>query len=98
MQVHRYSNGLLVQAGYYPSLGAEDEGLPPLYVAVNRVFKPIRIADPDQLHYHMPDRESFDQEATLRWYARFDVDEPPVQHDVLRARGCRPTSRRDTSQ
>ena len=93
VQVHPYDNGLIVQAGDYPSLGAEDEGLPPLYVAVNRVFKPIRIADPDQLHYHMPDRESFDKEATLRWYARFDVDEPPTQRDVLRARPGDPVPR-----
>lgn len=85
VQVHPYSSGLIVQAGDYPSLGAEDEGLPPLYVAVNRVFKPIRIADPDQLHYHMPDRESFDKEATLRWYGRFDVDEPAAKREVLRA-------------
>ena len=85
VQVHPYDNGLIVQAGDYPSLGAEDEGLPPLYVAVNRVFKPIRIADPDQLHYHMPDRESFDKEATLRWYGRFDVDEPAAKREVLRA-------------
>lgn len=75
LQVRPYRGGLIVQAGDYPALGGEEEGLPPLYVAVNRVFKPIRIPDPDQLHHHMPDRESFDKEATLRWYARFDVDD-----------------------
>ena len=65
-----------------------EDGLPPLYVAVNRVLKPLRIPAPDSLHHHMPDRESFDKERTAKWYARFDVPAtdaiPEPEH---RARG-----------
>jgi hypothetical protein len=80
-----YDGGLIIQAGDYPSLGAPDEGLPPLYVAVNRVLKPLRIPEPDSLHYHMPDRECFDTENTRRWYARFDLPEEEPERQRVRA-------------
>ncbi len=80
IRVDDYGTGLIVQAGDYPSLGAVEDGLPTLYVAVNRVLKPLRIPVPDSLHHHMPDRESFDKERTAKWYARFDVPE----HDVAK--------------
>jgi Type VI immunity for VRR-NUC len=86
--VDDYETGIIVRAGDYPALGAEEEGLPPLYIAVNRVLKPLRIPDPDQLHYHMPDRDSFDKERTLKWYARFDVPEAQeVEQPGHRLRG-----------
>ena len=77
IHVEDYDGGLIVQAGDYPSLGAVEDGLPPSYVAVNHVLKPLRIPNPDSLHHYMPDRESFDKEHTAKWYARFDV--PPTE-------------------
>ena len=40
--VEPYEGGLFVQAGEYPEPGHKTDGLPPPYVWLNRVFKPIR--------------------------------------------------------
>ncbi len=68
----RYERGLIIQAGDYPELGEVEEGPPPAYVAVNRVVKPLRIPNPDQLHTYSPYGDCFEQEDTEHWYARFD--------------------------
>lgn len=70
-----YDNGLIVRAGEYPELGAQEDGLPRVYVAVNRVVKPVRIPNPDQLHSYSPYGDCFDQESSARWYARFDEEQ-----------------------
>jgi hypothetical protein len=41
-------------------------------VAVNRVLRPLRVPDPDQLHTCMDDHIGFTKSSTLAWYARFD--------------------------
>lgn len=87
IEARDYEDGVTLQAGEAPSLGASEEGLPPLYVAVNKVLKPIRIKDPDQLHHYMPDRIGFDKAATLAWYARFDTNEPEAAAASDRLRG-----------
>ncbi|QEI06115.1 DUF3396 domain-containing protein [Pigmentiphaga aceris] len=68
-----YCNGLIVQAGGYPELGRDE--LPAAYVAVNKVVRPIRIKQPDQLHFDTTGGKSFDQADTTKWYARFDQDD-----------------------
>ncbi|MCC6076018.1 type VI immunity family protein [Pseudomonas sp. GCM10022188] len=75
IEILRYDYGLIIRAGQYPELGAEEDGLPQAYVAVNKVVRPLRIPNPDQLHSYSPYGDCFDQESTDRWYARFDQDE-----------------------
>jgi len=77
IECFNYDNGLIIRAGEYPELGAKEDGLPRAYVAVNRVVKPVRIPNPDQLHSYSPYGDCFDQESSARWYARFDQEEQP---------------------
>ncbi|PTU67137.1 hypothetical protein DB032_20505 [Chromobacterium sp. Panama] len=78
VSVQETDNGrLMVQAGVLPDVGAQEDGHPPAYVAVNRVLKSIRVPNPDQLHSCMDDAEGFTKANTLAWYARFD-DATPV--------------------
>ena len=72
VEVQTYDQGLIIRAGEYPELGAKDDGLPAAYVAVNRVARPVRIPNPDQLHSYSPYGDCFDMESTARWYSRFD--------------------------
>ncbi|WJV26632.1 MULTISPECIES: DUF3396 domain-containing protein [Pseudomonas] len=75
IEVLTYSNGLIIQAGEYPELGKLEDGPPPSYVAVNKVIKPIRIQNPDQLHPYSPYGDGFEEDSTARWYARFDQED-----------------------
>ncbi|UCO98908.1 DUF3396 domain-containing protein [Metapseudomonas lalkuanensis] len=76
IDVSRYDHGLLIRAGQYPELGAQEDGLPRAYVAVSKVVRPVRIPNPDQLHSYSPYGDCFDQSSTDRWYARFDQEDP----------------------
>lgn len=75
IEISNYDHGLIIRAGQYPELGASEDGPPPAYVAVNKVIKPVRIPNPDQLHSYSPYGDCFDEESTARWYARFDQPE-----------------------
>jgi hypothetical protein len=75
IEILTYNNGLIIRAGEYPELGALEDGLPAAYVAVNKVVKPVRIPNPDQLHSYSPYGNCFEKDSTDRWYARFDQEE-----------------------
>lgn len=75
IEILSYDNGLIIRAGDLPQLGAENEQLPSAYVAVNRVVKPLRIPNPDQLHTYSPYGNCFEEDSTARWYARFDQED-----------------------
>lgn len=88
IEILTYNNGLIIRAGEYPELGALEDGPPPAYVAVNKVVKPVRIPNPDQLHSYSPYGNCFEKDSTDRWYARFDQEET----------GSRPPSRIEAGQ
>ncbi|BBP70656.1 hypothetical protein PHLH6_26600 [Pseudomonas sp. Seg1] len=69
-----YDNGLIIQAGEYPQLGAEGRDKLDAYIAVNKILKPVRIPEPDQIHHYSPHGNCFEEESTKRWYARFDQE------------------------
>ncbi|AZE48867.1 hypothetical protein C4K04_3195 [Pseudomonas chlororaphis] len=73
--VTNYEYGLIIRAGELPELGVISEQPPTSYVAVNRILKPLRIQNPDQLHTYSPYGNCFEEESTARWYARFDQEE-----------------------
>jgi hypothetical protein len=73
-----YAGGLIVRAGALPELGSATE-MPKLYVAANRVLKPLRLSDPDTLQSYSEYGNGYDEERSLRWYARFDQEEPAAQ-------------------
>lgn len=75
IEISTYDHGLIIRAGQYPELGAVEDGPPSAYIAVNKVVKPVRIPNPDQLHSYSPYGDCFDEESTARWYARFDQPE-----------------------
>ncbi|WP_063613917.1 DUF3396 domain-containing protein [Pseudomonas syringae] len=75
IEILTYNNGLIIRAGEYPELGALEDGPPAAYVAVNKVVKPVRIPNPDQLHSYSPYGNCFEKDSTDRWYARFDQEE-----------------------
>jgi len=75
IEILNYDYGLIIRTGQYPELGAVEDGPPPAYVAVNKVVKPVRIPNPDQLHSYSPYGDCFDEESTALWYARFDQPE-----------------------
>ncbi|WP_247842291.1 type VI immunity family protein [Pseudomonas sp. MWU12-3103b] len=75
VEVLKYQYGLIVRAGELPDLGPINEPLPTAYIAVNRVFKPLRIPTPNQLHTYTPYGNCFEEDSTVRWYARFDQDD-----------------------
>lgn len=75
IEVSNYDHGLIIRAGQYPELGAVEDGPPAAYVAVNKIVKPVRIPNPDQLHSYSPYGDCFDEESTARWYSRFDQPE-----------------------
>lgn len=70
----RAGNGLLVQAGKCPSLGAPEEGLPAAYVAANRLLRRARHPRHPPLHSNSVPGLCFDQAATHRWIRRFDIE------------------------
>lgn len=89
IEILNYDYGLIIRAGQYPELGASEDGLPVAYVAVNRVVKPVRIPNPDQLHSYSPYGDCFDQKSTLRWYARFDQEsEKDMPSSILAGQPC----------
>jgi len=91
IEILPYDYGLIIRAGQYPELGAKEDGLPQAYVAVNKVVRPLRIPNPDQLHSYSPYGDCFDQESTDRWYARFDQDDQA--HTPSRVAGGQPCPR-----
>lgn len=42
------------------------------YVTVNRVMRPLRSPDQDELQSYSFDGEDRDKDPSSRWYARFD--------------------------
>ncbi|MFJ5237734.1 type VI immunity family protein [Pseudomonas neuropathica] len=77
VEILKYQYGLVIRSGELPDLGPIDEPLPAVYVAVNRVFKPLRIPTPSQLHTYSQHENCFEEESTIRWYTRFDQTDPP---------------------
>jgi hypothetical protein len=75
VEIQSYNNGLLIRAGQYPELGASQDGLPPAYVAVNKVIKPVRLQETGSLHTYSPYGDGFTDESTTLWYARFDQED-----------------------
>ncbi|QXH49929.1 DUF3396 domain-containing protein [Pseudomonas fakonensis] len=73
-----YGGGLIVRAGALPELGSTTE-MPKLYVAANRILKPLRASDPYALQSYSEYGNGYDEERSLRWYARFDQEEPTAQ-------------------
>lgn len=73
IQCLEYAGGLAIRAGARPELGSENE--PPVrYVIVNRVMRPLRSPDQDELQSCSFDGEDRDKDPSSRWYARFDLD------------------------
>ncbi|QXH45347.1 DUF3396 domain-containing protein [Pseudomonas xanthosomatis] len=81
-----YGGGLIVRAGALPELGSATE-MPKSYVAVNRVLKPLRASDPDTLQSYSEYGNGYDEERSLRWYERFDEEEPTAQSPKTIAAG-----------
>lgn len=79
MHCFEYSGGLIVRAGKLPELGSAVE-LPEMYVAANRVLKPLRSSDPGSLQSYSEYGNGYDREHSMRWYARFDQEDPAVQN------------------
>jgi hypothetical protein len=79
IQCLEYGGGLVVKAGALPELGSVGE-LPELYVAANRVLKTLRTPDPGSLQSYSEYGNGYDKERSLRWYARFDEEEPVAQN------------------
>lgn len=75
VEVLKYEYGLIVRAGDLPNLGPINEPLPSAYVEVNRIFKPLRIPSPNQLHTYSPYGNCFEKDSSAHWYARFDQDD-----------------------
>lgn len=70
--VEPYEGGVFIQAGPYPEPGHKHDGLPPRYVWLNRVLKPIRVAD---FGYHMgntPGELALPEDA-MPYFTRFDA-------------------------
>lgn len=93
IEILTYNNGLIIRAGEYPELGALEDGLPGAYVAVNKVIKPVRIPNPDQLHSYSPYGNCFEKDSTDRWYARFDQEDmaPVIPERVEAGQPCTKT-------
>jgi hypothetical protein len=69
--VEPYSGGLFIQAGPHPEPGHKDDGLPPRYVWLNRVLKPVRVA---KMQYHIgstPGQLALPEDAGT-YFTRFD--------------------------
>ncbi|WP_369987423.1 type VI immunity family protein [Pseudomonas xanthosomatis] len=84
-----YDNGLVIRAGALPELGTPEKP-PAAYVAVNRILKPLRITNPQSLHYYSPYNNLFDETSSERWYARFDVDDstPAIPTKLAASQPC----------
>ncbi|QXH45348.1 DUF3396 domain-containing protein [Pseudomonas xanthosomatis] len=81
-----YGGGLIVRAGDLPELGSVTE-MPKLYVAANSILKPLRASDPYALQSYSEYGNGYDEERSLRWYARFDQEEPAAQSPTKIAAG-----------
>ncbi|SFQ38717.1 type VI immunity family protein [Variovorax sp. 770b2] len=71
-KVEACPGGVFIQAGAYPEPGHKDDGLPPRYVWLNRVLKPIRLP---AMQYHMgdtPGQLALPEDA-LSYFTRFDA-------------------------
>ena len=86
VSVQETDNGrLMVQAGVLPDVGAQEDGHPPAYVAVNRVLKSVRVPHPDQLHTSMDDAEGFTRPIPwrgMRGLMRWKTHEPARWPDL----------------
>jgi len=78
LELFIYDHGVIIRAGSFPELGSP-EHLPPAYVDINRIVKPLRINNPDQLQTYSPDNNTFDHKSSALWYSRFDVLDSPVK-------------------
>ncbi|RQS21229.1 type VI immunity family protein [Burkholderia sp. Bp8998] len=70
-----YSNGVMVKAGEWPSLGwTERDPQPAAYVAANRLLKPIRVPELRCLHMgSIVGEVRFDEMSSNDWLRRFDA-------------------------
>ena len=70
-----YSNGVMVKAGEWPSLGwTQRDPQPAAYVAANRLLKPIRVPELRCLHMgSIVGEVRFDELSSNEWLRRFDA-------------------------
>lgn len=73
--IERSGQCLVIRAGAYPLLGAPEEGRLEPYVFVNRFVKGLRNPLRKSMHSYMEGVESFAEEETRQWVARFDEPE-----------------------
>ncbi|MDC8784034.1 type VI immunity family protein [Roseateles koreensis] len=74
--VEPYEGGLFIQAGAYPEPGHRDDGLPPNYVLLNQVLKPIRAPEMGYCYGDTPG-ELARYQGAYEYFTRFDQPEPP---------------------
>jgi hypothetical protein len=79
--VEPYEGGLFIQAGPYPEPGHKEDGLPPDYVWLNRVLKPIRSPTMVYCMGDTPGQLAQDQGA-YEYFTRFDVEDAPEELPV----------------
>jgi len=70
--IESYDGGVYIQAGPYPEPGHKEDGLPPAYVWLNRVLKPIRTTE---MAYCMGDEpgELAEDQGAWPYFTRFDA-------------------------
>ncbi|WP_160472364.1 type VI immunity family protein [Cupriavidus sp. SW-Y-13] len=78
IDIERCGNALIIRAGRFPLLGAPEEGPLDPYIFVNRVIKGLRNPLRKSMHSYMEGVESFAEEETRRWVARFDEPDAPM--------------------
>lgn len=72
VSVHRYSGGIILQAGAHPSPGdLNRESLPPSYIRVSKLIKPIRVKNHPSFHM-AGGHPRMDDEHVRQWICRFD--------------------------
>ncbi|WP_333902164.1 DUF3396 domain-containing protein [Enterobacter wuhouensis] len=70
-----YNNGVIMKAGELPPpLGEKHtEGLPRLLVKINQIILPVRYDGHKGLHFYSEyENHQFDEESSMKWFARFD--------------------------
>lgn len=71
-RLHRYSGGIVIQAGERPQLGDTQRGdIPEAYRLVARVTRPVRFEQYDEALFRVP-RGMDKRSETLAWVRRFD--------------------------
>ena len=75
---HSYGGGLIIRAGLAPQLLDQTQTLPPAYVLVNKLIKPVRLQDEGCLHPYSAFGGGFSEASVFDWYARFDEKPKPT--------------------